>query len=190
MTGARHFQFFLCSAREDGNTEYLTRRAAEALPKDVGQGWFDLLKTPLPAYRDHRHMADYTFAMPNGREGEMLKATLDATDIVIASPLYWYSVSAAAKLYLDYWADWLRVPGIDFKATMGKKTLWGVCAASDPDRAVAEPLVGTLRLSARFLGMGWGGVLFGDGSKPGDVMKDVNALAEAKTFFARTPEKA
>ena len=97
MAGARRFQFFLCSAREDGNTEYLTRRAAEALPKDVGQGWFDLLKTPLPAYRDHRHMADYTFAMPDGREGEMLKATLDATDIVIASPLYWYSVSAAAK---------------------------------------------------------------------------------------------
>ena len=84
----------------------------------------------------------------------------------------------------------LGVPGIDFKATMGKKTLWGVCAASDPDRAVAEPLVGTLRLSARFLGMGWGGVLFGDGSKPGDVMKDAKALAEAKTFFARTPEKA
>ena len=28
MAGARRFQFFLCSAREDGNTEYLTRRAA------------------------------------------------------------------------------------------------------------------------------------------------------------------
>jgi hypothetical protein len=33
--------------------------------------------------------------------------------------------------------------------------------------------------------MRFGGVLLGNGSKPGDVLKDTEALAQAKTFFAR-----
>ncbi|CAM5422862.1 NAD(P)H-dependent oxidoreductase [Streptomyces violaceorubidus] len=35
------------------------------------------------------------------------------------------------------------------------------------------------------MGMRFGGVLLGNGSKPGDVLRDTEALARAKTFFAR-----
>ncbi|CAM5477939.1 hypothetical protein STENM327S_08338 [Streptomyces tendae] len=34
------------------------------------------------------------------------------------------------------------------------------------------------------MGMRFGGVLLGNGSKPGDVLRDTEALARAKTFFA------
>lgn len=49
---------------------------------------------------------------------------------------------------------------------------------------VADPLVGTLNNSAAYMGMSFGGVLLGNGSKPGDVLKDTEALTRAKTFFA------
>ncbi|MGY0024620.1 flavodoxin family protein [Streptomyces sp. cg35] len=180
----RTFLFVLGSSRPDGNTEILARTAAEQLPPDVGQTWIDLAEHPLPDFEDLRHDSDHV--RPQGDDvALLLDATLAATDIVIASPLYWYSVSASTKRYLDYWSGWLRTPGIDFKATLAGRTLWGVTALAHEEEVVADPLVGTLHHSAAYMGMRFGGVLLGNGSKPGDVRKDESALARAKTFFAQ-----
>jgi hypothetical protein len=37
--------------------------------------------------------------------------------------------------------------------------------------------------SAAYMEMRFGGVLLGNGSKPGDVLNDTDALTRAKTFF-------
>ncbi|WP_330279713.1 NAD(P)H-dependent oxidoreductase [Streptomyces sp. NBC_00056] len=188
---SRTFLFLLGSSRGEGNTEILARKAAEQLSPEVGQRWIDLAAHPLPDFEDLRHDSDHT--RPTGDSTALLlDATLEATDIVIASPLYWYSLSASAKRYLDYWSGWLRTPGIDFKATLEGRTLWGVTALAHEEQVVADPLVGTLRNSAAYMGMRFGGVLLGNGSKPGDVLKDEGALLRAKTFFApeRQPEIA
>ncbi|MGW7275425.1 flavodoxin family protein [Streptomyces sp. NPDC054864] len=185
----RTFLFVLGSSRPDGNTETLARKAAEQLPSDIEQRWLNLAEHPVPDFEDLRHDSDHV--RPSGNNvATLLDATVEATDIVIASPLYWYSVSASTKRYLDYWSGWLRTPGVDFKATMAGRTLWGVTALADDQPAVADPLVGTLRNSAAYLGMRFGGVLLGNGSKPGDVLADERALTEAKTFFAQEPELA
>ncbi|TXS50554.1 flavodoxin [Streptomyces sp. uw30] len=180
----RRFLFVLGSSRSDGNTELLTRRAAEQLPEDVEQQWIDLSAHPLPDFEDLRHDTDHV-RPTQGNVALLLDATLAATDVVIASPLYWYSVSAPVKRYLDYWSGWLRTPGIDFKATMAGRTLWGVTALAHEEQEVADPLVGTLSNSAAYLRMRFGGVLLGNGSKPGDVLADAEALTRAKTFFAQ-----
>ncbi|MFI2378248.1 flavodoxin family protein [Streptomyces sp. NPDC018964] len=180
----RRFLFVLGSARPEGNTELLARRAAEQLPPGVEQQWIDLAAHPLPDFEDLRHDSDHV-RPTEGSPALLLDATLAATDIVIASPLYWYSVSAQTKRYLDHWAGWLRTPGLDFKAAMAGRTLWGVTALAHEEPEVANPLVGTLNNSAAYLGMRFGGVLLGNGSKPGDVRKDTEALARAKTFFAQ-----
>jgi multimeric flavodoxin WrbA len=180
----RRFLFVLGSARADGNTELLARRAAEQLSPDVEQQWIDLAEHPVPDFQDLRHDSDHV-RPTEGNLALLLDATLAATDIVIASPLYWYSVSAHTKRYLDYWSGWLRTPGLDFKATMAGRTLWGVTALADTQPEVADPLVGTLNNSAAYLGMRFGGVLLGNGSKPGDVLNDTDALTRAKTFFAQ-----
>ncbi|MFF1257777.1 MULTISPECIES: flavodoxin family protein [unclassified Streptomyces] len=188
---SRTFLFLLGSSRGEGNTEILARKAAEQLSPEVGQRWIDLAAHPLPDFEDLRHDSDHT--RPTGDSTALLlDATLEATDIVIASPLYWYSLSASAKRYLDYWSGWLRTPGIDFKATLEGRTLWGVTALAHEEQVVADPLVGTLRNSAAYMGMRFGGVLLGNGSKPGDVLEDEGALLRAKTFFApeRQPEIA
>lgn len=186
---SRRFLFLLGSSRSDGNTELLARRAAEQLPADVEQRWLSLAGHPLPDFEDLRHDSDHV-RPTEGSTGLLLDATLAATDIVIASPLYWYSVSAPTKRYLDYWSGWLRTPGIDFKATMAGRTLWGVTALAHEEQEVADPLIGTLNHSAAYMGMRFGGVLLGNGSKPGDVLDDTDALARAKTFFAQDPPLA
>jgi multimeric flavodoxin WrbA len=182
---SRRFLFVLGSARTEGNTEILARQAAEQLPGDVEQQWIRLTDLALPDFTDLRHESDHVRPASDTPAGVLLDATLAATDVVIASPLYWYSVSGLTKRYLDYWSGWLRTPGVDFKATMAGRTLWGVSARADRDASVADPLVGTLNNSAAYLRMRFGGVLLGNGSAPGDVLKDTDALTRAKTFFAQ-----
>ncbi|WP_317621008.1 NAD(P)H-dependent oxidoreductase [Streptomyces sp. CBMA123] len=112
----------------------------------------------------------------------MLEATLAATDLVFVAPLYWYTMPTTAKLYLDYWSAWFRVPGLDFRAGMSGHTLWDVTVlAGTADDA--EPLIGTLKLTAEYMGMRWGGALIGNGTRPGDVLRDEQALIAAKSFF-------
>ncbi|MFJ5308722.1 flavodoxin family protein [Streptomyces sp. NPDC088350] len=180
----RRFLFVLGSARTEGNTELLARRAAEQLPSDVEQRWIHLADHPLPDFVDIRHDGPVQ-APTDDNVKQLLDATLAATDIVIASPVYWYALSGLTKRYLDYWSDWLRVPGADFRATMAGRTLWGVAALADGEPLVADPLIGTLNNSAAYLKMRFGGVLLGNGSGRGDVLKDSGALSRAKTFFAQ-----
>ncbi|WP_369391268.1 flavodoxin family protein [Streptomyces sp. CG1] len=182
---SRRFLFLLGSARAEGNTELLARAAAEQLPGDVEQRWIRLAEHPLPDFVDLRHDSDHVRPPSDSSTGLLLDATLAATDIVIASPLYWYSVSSLTKRYLDHWSGWLRVPGLGFKATLAGRTLWGIAALADSEPSVADPYAGTLNNSAAYMGMRFGGVLLGNGSARGDVLKDADALARAKTFFAQ-----
>ncbi|MEU8435212.1 NAD(P)H-dependent oxidoreductase [Streptomyces sp. NPDC029216] len=178
----RSFLFLLASARPDGNTEQLARAAAEQLPSDTEQRWLDLAQLPLPNYVDARH-ADVPW--PEQENEELLRqATLTATDIVIASPLYWYSLSSHAKRYFDYWSKWLSTPAPGFRTKMAGRTLWGVTAMAHREEIVAEPLVLTLHHTAAYMGMRFGGVLLGNGTRPGQVLDDKRAAIRAKTFFA------
>lgn len=180
----RKFLFLLGSARSGGNTEDLARQAASQLPSEVAQQWLRLRDLPLPDYQDRRHDSGTVHPAPGGNERILLDATLEASDLVIASPLYWYSVSASTKLYLDYWTAWFRVPGADFRTGMRGKTMWAISAISEEDMAKADPLLGTLRLSADYLGMHWGGELLGYANRPGDIFTNEKALAEASRLFA------
>lgn len=179
----RKFVFVLGSSRTGGNTEALARLAARDLPEGSEQVWLDLETLRLPDFVDVRHEPGREYTWPSGTEETLLNATLSATDLVIASPLYWYSVSASVKRYLDYWSAWLRVPGADFRATMTGKTMWGVSTVSDEDLSLADPLVETLRISARYMGMRWGGALLGYGNRPGEVLGDEPSVLRAKGFF-------
>ncbi|MBO1416746.1 flavodoxin family protein [Streptomyces sp. FH025] len=181
---SRRFLFLDAGARLGGNTEQLARLAAESsLPVGAEQRWLRLADHPLPPFQDLRHVGDGVFPEPEGHERTLLEATLAATDLVFVAPLYWYTLPTPAKLYLDYWVAWLRAPGVEFRARMAGSTLWGVTVLAGRD-AAADPLADTLRLSAEYMGMRWGGLLRGNGSRPGDVLSDERALVEAKSFFA------
>jgi hypothetical protein len=179
----REFLFILGSARHDGNTEVLARVAASSLPESATQRWIHLLDHQLPLFEDIRHHETRKYSVGSESEKVLLEATLAATDIVIASPVYWYSVSASIKLYLDHWSAWMRLEGVELKKRMAGKTLWSISALSDEDWSGAQPLIDTLRLSAEYMQMKWGGALLGYGNRPGDIRNHPDSIERAKRFF-------
>jgi multimeric flavodoxin WrbA len=181
---ARNFLFLLSSTRRHGNTETLARHAAGYLPEGVNQRWLRLTDVPLPPFVDTRHDGDGRYAVPTGNARRLLDATLEATDLVIASPLYWYSVTASTKLYLDHWAGWMRTPGFDFKTRMGEKTLWVISAITEEEESMADPMIGTLRTSIEYFGGTFGGALLGYANRPGDMATNTRARRRAADFFA------
>lgn len=186
----RSFLFILGSARPNGNTELLARLAAKSLDEHVEKVWLSLLENPLPPFEDIRHHETRKYSVANETEQMYIDATLTATDIVIASPVYWYSLSAGAKLYLDHWSAWMRLPEIRFRDLMAGKKLWGVTVLSEEDLLGVQPLIETLRLSADYMDMFWGGVLMGYGNRPGDILNDPPSLERAENFFNREAQEA
>jgi multimeric flavodoxin WrbA len=185
------FLFLLGSTRAQGNTELLARAAARGLAADAETRWLRLSELPLEPFLDVRHGGG-SYAAPQGPARTLLEATLWATDLVFAAPTYWYGLPAGTKQYLDHWSGWLRAPGVDFKATMAGRRLWVITVNSsepgDGDDA-SEPLLGTLRRTAAYMGMAFAGALVGRGNRPGDVERDAVAMQAAADFFraARRP---
>ena len=180
---ARHFLFLTASTRVAGvvgNTEALARAAAAHLPAGAQQRWLRLADHALPPFVDHRHDIG-SYPMPEGAARVLLDATLAATDLVLVAPVYWYSLPANVKLYLDHFSAWMRVPGLDFKARMAGRRLWLVTTSGD--RAKAQPMMDSTRLCAEFLGMQWMGALWGQGGTPGAVQADEAALTQATRWF-------
>jgi len=163
-----------------GNTEWLARRAAAALPADVTQQWVHLAESDMPAFVDQRHTVG-TYPMPEGEMKRLLDATLGCTDLVFVAPVYWFSFPSTLKQYLDHWSAWLRVPGLDFKARMSTKRLWLVSTGAD--RYKAQPLIDSTQLCADFLSMSMAGVLWGKGGPPEAIQADEAAVNAAASFF-------
>ena len=176
------FLFLVASAREDGAAETLARRTAQGLSSDQ-QRWIRLADLPLDPFVDSRHEGDGTYPPPQGHARTLLDATLDATDLVFVAPVYWYGLPAWAKLYLDHWSGWMRVPGVDFRARMAGKRLWAMTIVSDETPASAEPLLGCLRLTTDYMNMEWGGALIGNANRPADILEDREALRQADSFL-------
>ncbi len=184
----RNLTFLLCGARPEGNSELLARKAAESLPPTSVQHWVSLAEFPLPRFEDLRHAVGI-YPPPQGNAKTLLEATLACTDLVFVTPLYWYSLPAQAKRYLEEWSAWMRVKTFegqpfDFKARLHGKTMWAI-AVSSGEEVEAQPLVQSLRLSAEYMSMRWGGHVLGNGSKPGEVLNDSRALEAASVLFER-----
>jgi multimeric flavodoxin WrbA len=179
----RRFLFLLASSRAQGNTEQLASYTAQFLPADIEQQWLNLNDYAMPDFVDQRHEVDGTYPEPQGAMRELLDATLAATDLVFVTPLYWYSLPAAAKKYLDHWSGWMRVPGYDFKQKMRGRRLWNITVTSDEDQSYAQALTDSLRHTAGYMEMAWHGSLIGYGNRPGDVMQDRRALEQATNYF-------
>ncbi len=179
-TATRRFLFLLSSTRRRGNSEQLAYYAGHFRPAPSEQEWLHLLDYPLPNFMDLRHSGSYP--APIGNVKILFEATIKATDIVLVAPLYWYNLPVPAKQYLDHWSAWLRTPHLAFRERMEGKTLWLITAGSG-SQTDAQPLAASLQLSAQYMRMRWGGMLFGTGSRPNDIQDDAPALRQAQSFF-------
>jgi multimeric flavodoxin WrbA len=179
----RSLLFLLASTREEGNSELLARRAAEALPPGTHAHWLRLDAHVREPFHDLRH-APGGFPALSPEMRALCEQTLAADELVFVTPVYWYSLPASAKLYLDHWLGWMRQPELRFRERMAGKVLSAVTVNSGEDWA-GEPLIESLRLTAGYMGMRWRGALIGHGSRPGNVLEDAPALEAAKDWLLR-----
>ncbi len=138
---------------------------------------------PLPAFKDVRHAGERTYAYPTGHAATLLEHTLAADVLLLAVPLYWYSLPAPAKLYLDHWSHWMRVPGLDFRKRMAGKRLYATSAMSGDDASEFEGITTPLRLTAEYMGMVWGGAICAHANAAGDVLGQAEVLAAARRLI-------
>jgi len=179
----RHFLFLVASTREPGhmgNTEWLARQAAASLPADTTQTWVHLARAGIPEFVDQRHTVG-SYPAPTGDLAMLLDASLSATDLVMVAPVYWFSIPAPLKAWLDHWSAYLRVPGLDFKARMATQRLWLVTTSGE--RHKAQPMIDSTQMCADFMGMPLAGVLWGKGGPPEAVAVDADALDKARDFL-------
>lgn len=180
------YTFLVASSRANGNSETLAKIAASTLDEASHKTWLSLRELPLPPFQDLRH-SDEAYQAPEGNARVLFEATTACTDLVFVTPVYWYSVPAPLKLYLDYWSHWMRVDPLDFKNQMREKRLW-VIAASAGDADEAEPMFQSLKHSAKFMSMKYQGHVLGNGSAEGDVLNDSEALKKARSLFKPTSQ--
>ena len=178
------YLFVLGSTRVDSNSERLARRAAQALPAGTDARWIRLIDHPLPPFADTRHAGGYS--APDGNARLLCEATLAATDLVLVTPVNWYSVSWPLKLYLDHWSAWMRRPELAFERTLAGRNLWAVVVdsdAADDGEGSAVPVVDTLRRTAEYMTMNWRGALQGHANRPGEIEADTAAMQAATSYF-------
>lgn len=131
------------SARRHGNTY----QAASQLQKTLGADLLDLLDYKIGGFRyDQDYPASDQFI-------ELVEKHLLKYDhIVLASPVYWYSMSANMKIFFDRISD-LLVSKKELGRQLRGKSMSVISCSSDHE--VYESFFLPFRLSADYLGMNY-----------------------------------
>jgi multimeric flavodoxin WrbA len=162
------------SSRRSGNTEILTERLLDGI--DCSRIY--LMDHRIEAIVDQRHEPQGFQPVVDDYDA-ITEQVLAHDRLVFATPLYWYGMTGLMKDYFDRWSQVMRDRRYAFKDAMAKKEAYAVITGGDSARIKGLPLVQQFHYICDFVGMPLKGYLIGQGSKPGDVLRDQRALAEA-----------
>ncbi len=155
------------SARDDGNTAALTASVLWHL-KCGAVTRIDLSRLTI---------APYNYAGRYEEDDDFLSIAAlmrDARAIVLASPVYWYSMSGPMKVFFDRLTDLTDTHKAAGKALAGKRVfVIATGNSAEPPAAFEPPFADT----ARYFNMDYGGMLYGRGR---EVIEQ-----EAAAFAAR-----
>jgi len=107
---------------------------------------------------------------------------LEADSILHSVPVYFWSMTAQMKAYLDRWcaffdAEW-RWHRSYYPRMKGKRIgLITVCG--DPDVSTADPIVHSFKSTCQFTGLKWMGVVQASASEKGEIDSNETAKKEA-----------
>jgi multimeric flavodoxin WrbA len=153
------------SSRRLGNTGQLLDRIALELNIEV----VDLTKLRMTPY-------DYDHLNRNDDFEPLMEHVLAHDPIIFATPIYWYAVSPAMKVFLDRLSDLLELPDLlsEGRRLRGKNA-YIVCTSICDEPSVE--FMGAFRETFNYLGMHFGGLVHincQDGNLP--AMHDSEAL--------------
>jgi multimeric flavodoxin WrbA len=101
---------------------------------------------------------DYDHLNRNDDFEPLMKRVLAHDQIIFATPIYWYAVSPAMKIFLDRISDLLELPDLlsEGRRLRGKKA-YVVCTSISNEPSVA--FMDAFRETFDYLGMHFGGVV-------------------------------
>jgi multimeric flavodoxin WrbA len=137
----------LSSSRRLGNTGQLIDRIALELNIEV----VDLARQRMSPY-------DYDHLNRNDDFEPLMRRVLAHDQIIFATPIYWYAVSAAMKVLLDRISDFLELPDLlsEGRRLRGKNA-YVVCTSISDEPSAA--FVEAFRETFDYLGMHFGGIV-------------------------------
>jgi len=179
------------SARRDGNSAALARAVADGL-SNAGHG-AELVfadAVVLTFLRDCRtcRRPDGECGIDDGFRQTFLEQVLPAQGLILATPVYWYGMSAQAKAFFDrmfcYVAASYPQSANVVNRLMGKRV--GLALASEETfPTVGAGIVHQVQEYCRYTRCDFAGVVHGHGNARGEIARDpADPLAQARAFGA------
>ncbi|RNB82964.1 flavodoxin family protein [Brevibacillus nitrificans] len=165
------------SSRENGNTEQLSQLVLNGIPHTQ----IHLREKNIRAIHDQRHDPEGFTAVDDDYDA-IVEAVLEHDVIVFATPIYWYGMSGFMKDFVDRWSQSLRDKRYSFKQALVQKQAFVITTGGDDPRVKGLPLIQQFQYIFGFVGMPFAGYIIGEGNKPGDVLQDKRAVAEASVW--------
>lgn len=158
------------SSRRNGNTGQLIDLIARELDIEV----IDLGELNISSF-------DYEHRNRNDDFEPLMRRLLGFNQLIFASPVYWYSVTAAMKMFLDRLSDYLDLPDLlaEGRRLRGKRAY--IACTSICTEAPAS-FIDTFVDTFEYLGMHYGGITHVDCS---DGYSPANGTAEAMALIER-----
>ncbi len=169
------------SPRKKGNSATLAQRAAagaKAHGAEVETFFLqDMNIQPCSACDACRKKKDMDCVLKDDMR-KLYPKLRKADAILIASPIYWFTVSAQTKLFMDRW--YALGSEEEGYALAGKR--FGIVltyADADPFISGAVNALRTFQDAFRFLGAQWAGMVYGSAWKAGEIRRNKGVMAEA-----------
>jgi multimeric flavodoxin WrbA len=169
---------FKGSPREEGNSSILADNAAQGAKSAGAQvETFSLHRMDIHPC-DACDICQETEVCVLGDDMQPLYAKLRRADaIVIASPIYWFTISAQTKLFIDRWYALETLQG---SALKGKH--FGILLTygdNDPYASGAINAIRTFQDMFRYLKADIAGIVYGTANKAGDILNQPELLESA-----------
>ncbi len=135
------------SARREGNTGKLIDMIAKVLTIEV----IDLNTKNISAF-DYEHKNIEDDFLP------LMDHILQHDNIIFVSPVYWFSMSAPMKIFIDRFSDFLAVEDLkpQGRALRGKV---GYVVATSISKEIDDSFLDAFTKTFDYLGMGYGGCI-------------------------------
>lgn len=171
----------LGSPRKGGNTDILLRHVVNGISDAGGDvETVDLCENPVQPVGDCEKCREEGQCTIDSDDNYnwIIEKFINAECVLIATPLYWYSVSAQVKAFMDRWSCSMEIMP-DFRNRIRGKKVGIIAAHGEDDPTVTKHLFAQLQQTFQFLGLDFIGRVQGKAYEKGSIIANETALEKA-----------
>lgn len=168
------------SSRNNGNSKVIL----DYLLKGTDHHFYNLYEANIEKVIDSRHIKNSTNIYEHNDDySKILNSVMTSDTVIFSTPLYWYSMSASLKLFIDRWTESLRNKHLgEFKNEMSKKKYIVIIVGGDNPIIKSKPLIEQFGYIFEFMNITNYSFIVGEGIEPFDVIKDESTINKAKAL--------